>query len=40
VLVLGETISPVLVLAIAMVITASVGTTLSAREQPVPQELD
>jgi len=40
VLVLGETVSPVLVLAIAMVITASVGTTLSSREQPVPQVLD
>lgn len=40
VLVLSETVSPVLVLAIAMVITASVGTTLSSREQPVPQVLD
>jgi inner membrane transporter RhtA len=40
VLVLSETVSPVLVLAIAMVITASVGTTLSTREQLVPQVLD
>jgi inner membrane transporter RhtA len=40
VLVLGESMSVVLVLAIAMVITASVGTTLTARPQAVPQVLD
>lgn len=40
VLVLSESVSDVLVLAIAMVITASVGTTLTSREQPIPQVLD
>jgi inner membrane transporter RhtA len=40
VLVLSESISGVLVLAIAMVIAASVGTTLSSRDRPVPQVLD
>lgn len=41
VLVLGESITPILVIAIAMVIAASVGITLSTRERrPVPQILD
>jgi inner membrane transporter RhtA len=40
VLVLGESVSAVLVLAIAMVISASVGTTLTSRPHEVPQVLD
>ena len=40
VLVLGESVSAVLLLAIVMVVAASVGTTLASRPQPVPQVLD
>jgi inner membrane transporter RhtA len=40
VLVLGEPVAAVLVLAIGMVIVASVGVTLTTRERAVPQVLD
>jgi inner membrane transporter RhtA len=40
VLVLSQALSAALALSMAMVIIASVGTTLTSRPQPVPQLLD